>query len=80
MNMKSIEDTLSLIDRIIHSFGREKLYIALAGGYATIAHGVERTTADIDFCIYADLIQKGNSKNIQGLISLLQGINGNWKA
>lgn len=63
--MKSIEDTLRLIDKIVHSFHRrDKLYIALAGGYAAIAHGVERTTADIDFCIYADLIQKGSLKEL----------------
>lgn len=63
--MKSIEDTLKLIDKLVHSFHKkDRLYIALAGGYAAIAHGVERTTADIDFCIYADFIQKGSSQEL----------------
>jgi len=36
--------------------------IALVGGYAVIAHGVERTTADVDFCVYADIISRNGAQ------------------
>lgn len=53
--MKSIENTLELINRTLHSF-KDKcpIQIALIGGYAVIAHGYERTTRDIDFLINVD--------------------------
>lgn len=39
----------------------DKITIALVGGYAIIAHGVERTTLDLDFCLYTDLIHSQGS-------------------
>jgi hypothetical protein len=55
--MKSIEDTLKLIDRIAAALSdQDDVTIALVGGYAAIAHGVERTTADVDFCIYTGIM------------------------
>lgn len=60
--MRSIEDTLNLIDRVVASLsGSQRVAIALIGGYAAIAHGVERTTADIDFCIYAKSLHQKNT-------------------
>ena len=60
--MKSIEDTLKLIDRISVSISeQDKVNIALVGGYAAIAYGVERTTADVDFCIYTEIIHRQNT-------------------
>ncbi len=53
--MKSIEDTLKIIQDIIKKFPTD-VEIALIGGYAAILHGVERTTLDIDFCIYSSVI------------------------
>lgn len=54
--MKSIGDTLKLVDGLVVKLKKEnKVWIALIGGYAIIAHGVERTTLDVDFCIYNDL-------------------------
>lgn len=55
-NMKSIKDTLKIIQDIINALPVET-DIALAGGYAVILHGVERTTIDIDFCLYSDFIK-----------------------
>lgn len=60
--MKSIEDTLKLIDRIATSLAKhDEVNIALVGGYAAIAYGVERTTADVDFCIYTEIIHRQNT-------------------
>jgi len=60
--MKSIEDTLKLIDRIAVSLSeQDEVNIALIGGYAAIAYGVERTTADVDFCIYTEIIHRQNT-------------------
>ncbi len=57
--MKSIEDTLRLVNNTVLSLSKHtKISIALIGGYATIAHGVERTTADVDFCIYTETIYR----------------------
>ena len=43
--MKSIEDTLNLVSKIINEISKEgRVYIALAGGYSVIALGVGRTT------------------------------------
>ncbi|MBF0506861.1 MAG: hypothetical protein HQL09_08490 [Nitrospirae bacterium] len=57
--MKSIEDILNLINSIVSMVGKEdRIKIALVGGYAAIAHGVERTTSDADFCVYTELIHK----------------------
>lgn len=60
--MKSIEDTLKLIHSIASSLSeQDDIKVALVGGYAAIAHGVERTTADVDFCIYTDIIHRHNT-------------------
>ncbi len=56
--MKSIEDTLKLINKIAKSLSKkDEVNIAIVGGYAAIAHGVERTTTDVDFCIYSGIIK-----------------------
>ena len=60
--MKSIENTLKIIQDIIRNFPGD-LAIALIGGYAAVLHGVERTTLDIDFCVYSDIIQ--SSKKVK---------------
>lgn len=60
--MKSIEDTLKLVKGIQKALQKTcSIDIALAGGYAVISHGVGRTTVDVDFYLYSDLI-KENSK------------------
>ena len=53
--MKSIEDTLKIIQDITKKFPAD-IDIALIGGYAAVLHGVERTTLDIDFCVYSNII------------------------
>lgn len=53
--MKSIKNTLQTIRGIINALP-DKVEIALVGGYAVILHGVERTTLDVDFCLYTDLV------------------------
>ena len=53
--MKSIKDTLKIIQDIIKKFPAD-IDIALIGGYAAVLHGVERTTLDIDFCVYSNII------------------------
>src|SRR3990172_6358478 len=53
--MKSIEDTLKIIHDIIKAFPAN-INIALVGGYAAVLHGIERTTLDIDFCVYSNVI------------------------
>lgn len=53
--MKSIEDTLKIIHGIIKAFPAN-INIALVGGYAAVLHGIERTTLDIDFCVYSNVI------------------------
>lgn len=68
--MKSIEDTLKLIDKTVKSLSKKyQVNIALVGGYAAIAHGVGRTTADVDFCVYAEII---NRKNTNAFIEILK--------
>jgi len=59
--MKSIHDTLKIIRDITNALP-DKVFIALAGGYAVVLHGVERTTLDIDVCVYSDLIRSSDSK------------------
>jgi len=61
--MKSIENTLKLVDSIVVSLSEsDEVNIALVGGYGVIAHGVERTTVDVDFCIYTDTIHEKDTK------------------
>ena len=61
--MKSIEDTLKIIQDIIKNFPGD-LAIALIGGYAAVLHGVERTTLDIDFCVYSDIIHSSKDSAV----------------
>ncbi len=53
--MKSIDDTLETI-RVIMSGLPDKVEFALVGGQAVILQGVERTTIDVDICLYSDMI------------------------
>ncbi len=66
--MRSIKDTFRTIRDIISALP-DKVDMALAGGYAVILHGVERTTLDVDFCLYSDLIQ---SAGTEGFFSMLR--------
>jgi len=67
--MKSIENTLKLIDSIVGSLSKsDEVNIALVGGYGAIAHGVERTTVDVDFCIYTDTIHEKDTKVFKKLL------------
>jgi hypothetical protein len=54
--MKSIKDTFETIHGIINALP-VKVDMAVVGGYAVILHGVERTTLDVDFCLYSDVIR-----------------------
>jgi hypothetical protein len=58
--MKSIDDTLKII-RDITSAIPIKFDIVLIGGVAVILHGVERTTIDVDFSVYSDVIRDSGS-------------------
>jgi hypothetical protein len=58
--MKSIDDTLEIIRDITNAIP-VKFDIVLVGGVAVILHGVERTTIDVDFCVYSDTISNTNS-------------------
>ncbi len=58
--MKSIEDTLKLIGNLQDvPAGKDRAVIALVGGYACIAHGVGRTTMDVDFAFHAESLREG---------------------
>lgn len=59
--MKSISDTLGTIRDIISALP-VKTEIALVGGYAAILQGVERTTLDVDVCLYADVLRSADMK------------------
>jgi hypothetical protein len=58
--MKSIDDTLKIIRDITNAIP-VKFDIALVGGAAVILNGVERTTLDVDLCIYSDAVSKADS-------------------
>jgi hypothetical protein len=58
--MKSIDDTLKII-RDITSAIPAKFDIVLIGGVAVIIHGVERTTIDVDFSVYSNVIRDAGS-------------------
>lgn len=54
--MRSITDTLHLVRSVIDKFSKEKkkeILFALIGGHASIFYGAERTTLDVDLCLYA---------------------------
>ena len=59
--MRSIEDTLRTVQDIIKKIP-VKVSIALVGGYAVIIHGAERTTIDIDFCLYSDIVNTSSTR------------------
>lgn len=71
--MKSARDVLLLASKIRKAITKslppgERFDIALVGGMAVIAHGVERTTSDMDFCFFTESI----SKNTNEFLSLLK--------
>jgi len=68
--MKSIEDTLRIIQDIIKKFPGDA-EIALIGGYAAVLHGIERTTLDIDFCIHSSTSSKDSSQFYELLLKCL---------
>jgi hypothetical protein len=70
--MKSIEDTLKIIQDIIKKFPGD-VEIALIGGYAAVLHGIERTTLDIDFCIHSSAVtsSKDSSRFYELLVKCL---------
>lgn len=52
--MKSISDTFATIRAIISVLPGD-VQAALVGGYAAILHGLERTTLDVDLCLYSSI-------------------------
>ena len=68
--MKSIEDTLKIIQDITRRFPAD-IDIALIGGYAAVLHGVERTTLDIDFCVYSSVLSSAKGPTDPDFYSLL---------
>jgi predicted nucleotidyltransferase len=56
--MKPIKKSIEEINSLLNRFSRERNYtdlvVAVIGGIAVIAHGVERTTSDIDLLIHAE--------------------------
>ncbi len=70
--MRSIEDTLKLVDDIVKLLRKHgEVNISLIGGYGVIAHGVERTTADVDFYIYTETIHR---ENTSAFVELLKNV------
>ena len=54
MSIESIFRTIRTLTEEIRSNGHTIL-VALIGGYASVLHGVERTTADVDFLVHSSL-------------------------
>ncbi|OGW34688.1 MAG: hypothetical protein A2X58_09500 [Nitrospirae bacterium GWC2_56_14] len=65
--MKSIDDTLKIIRDITNAIPA-KFDIVLVGGTAVILHGVERTTLDVDLCVYSDTGSKADSSAFYDLL------------
>lgn len=65
--MKSIHDTLRIIRDITNALP-DKVHIALTGGFAVVLYGVERTTLDVDVCVYSDLIRSSDAKAFFALL------------
>jgi len=65
--MKSIDDTLKIIRDITNAIPA-KFDIVLVGGAAVILHGVERTTLDVDFCVYSDTISNADSSSFYDIL------------
>jgi hypothetical protein len=60
--VKSIKDTLLVIQNAVEQFNKEspnKAIIALIGGYAAIYFGAARTTFDVDVCLYLPAEEPG---------------------
>jgi hypothetical protein len=68
--MKSIAATLETI-RDLTSALPGRVEAALAGGHAVILHGVERTTLDVDLCIWSESLESSGSRDF--LTALLDG-------
>jgi hypothetical protein len=58
--MKSIAATLEII-RDITSALPDKVEAALIGGHGAILHGVERTTLDVDLCVWSEGLGRSGS-------------------
>jgi hypothetical protein len=72
--MKSIEDILKIVVEIAEKFRKTSdIDIVLIGGYAVIAHGVARTTSDVDFFIYSGQIQEGTNEFLKIFKQALPG-------
>jgi len=65
--MRSIADILKTIRDIANALP-VKVEFALIGGYALVAHGVERTTTDVDFCLYTESISTHDSRTFFDLL------------
>ncbi|MDQ1354807.1 MAG: hypothetical protein QG657_5116 [Acidobacteriota bacterium] len=75
--MKSIEVTLKIVDDIADKIRKTSdISIVLIGGYAVIAHGVARTTSDVDFFLYSGQIQE-NAKEFLKIFK--QAVPGNFE-
>jgi hypothetical protein len=60
--VKSIKDTLLVIQNVVEQFNKEapnKAIAALIGGYAAIYFGAARTTFDVDLCLYLPDVEPG---------------------
>lgn len=66
--MKSIKDIFETIHGIINALPI-KVDIAVVGGYAVILHGVERTTLDVDFCLYSGVIRTSGTDAFFALLT-----------
>lgn len=66
--MKSIKDILTLVSRLADELRKTSpVDIALVGGYAVIAHGVGRTTTDVDFLIYSEQVLENLTTFVESL-------------
>lgn len=65
--MKSIADILKTIRDITNALPGN-VDIALIGGYALVAQGLERTTIDVDVCIYTESIGTHDSSHFFDLL------------
>jgi len=64
--MKSIEAILNFVSSLAAEVRKIcDIDIALIGGYAVIAHGVARTTTDVDFYLYSERIKENSREFIE---------------
>lgn len=66
--MTSIKDTFETIHGIISALP-VKVDIAVVGGYAVILHGIERTTLDVDVCLYSDVVRTSGTDAFFALLT-----------